>query len=160
MAFRFPVLAARRALAVAALAGLTMVAACGGDDSTGPSGDTYAMFSIDGQTLPIVEDDGAGNVYTLKSGSISLLANGTYTFRQTETYKPSGEPLETFVSGENGTYVISGSTLTTTSTHDFEDGVLTVVGTPEVTTATKTATQITAAVDDGGGGTITVIFKK
>lgn len=152
MPFRHSALIARRVLAVAAFAGLSMVTACG-SDSTGPKGDSYALFSVNAVTLPIVESDASG-VYTLKGGVLTLATNGTYTVRITETYKPTGGALETFVSGENGTWVLDGTTLTATSTHDYDNGNLTPSA-GDITVATKTATQIT--VDDGS---TVYIFKK
>lgn len=144
MSFRRHALTVRRALTVAAFAGLSAVAACG-SDSTGPSGDSYTLFSISGATVPIVQTDVSGT-YTLKSGIVTLAKNGTYTVRITETFKPTGSALETYVYGENGTWALAGETLTATPTQDYDNGTLTA-STSAPYTATKTATQIT--VDDG-----------
>ena len=148
----------RRAVAGVAFAGIATLAACG-KDSTGPSGDTYTLRTINGASLPITEGDEFGS-FTIKSGNISLKANGTYTARITMSFKFGDEPAETFVSGENGTYVISGSTITMTSTHDFEDGELTPSD-GAVVTGTKTATSITLSeTDPDTGETITLVFRK
>ena len=159
MSFRHSALLARRALTVAAFAGLTMVAACGGD-STGTKGDSYQLFSVDdgsgAQTVPIVVHDWdvTGDTYTLKGGTLTL-NDGKYTVRIIETYKASSSAsLETFTSGENGTYTLDGDVLTLTSTHDFENGTLTE-STGDVTVATKTATEISGDTPIGF-----VVFKK
>ena len=141
-----------------ALTGLAFTAvaafAIGCSDSSGPNGDVYALFSIDGTTLPINETFSDG-VASLKSGSVTLNGNGTYAVRFVETWDPTAGPVETTVYGENGTYELEGEVLTFTPTHDFEDGELFEVEFPETATATKTDTQITAEVDG-----FVYVFKK
>ncbi len=146
MVFRFSSMLTRRGFAGMALAGVLALGACGGDDSSGPSGTVYTLRSVDGASIPIVETDPTtGDVYTVKSGSLRLNSNGTYNGRVTETYKPSGQPLQTLTYGEDGTYVESGSTITFTSTHDVEGSVRTP-STGDVTTGTKSGSTLTLAV--------------
>ena len=143
---------ARRTVVATALAGVSLLAGCS-DSSSGPDGDSYALFSVDdgtgAQTIPIVVHDWdvTGDTYTLKSGTLTL-NDGKYTVRITETYKASSSAtLETYTSGENGTYVIDGSDITLTSTHDFDNGDLTPVDTPSVTTGTKEGNTLTFDID-------------
>ena len=158
MSFRLGIMA-RRAVTVAALAGVSLMSACG--DSSGPNSESYALYSVDegtgAQVLPIVGHDYfvTGDTYTLKSGTLNL-NDGKYTVRIVETYKASSTAaLETYTYGENGTYVISGADITLTSTHDFDNGDLTPVDVPSVTTGTKDGTTLTFDV----GGDI-YVFKK
>jgi hypothetical protein len=139
------------------LAGLTLTAvvafAAGCSDSSGPDGDVYKLFSVDGETVPITETFSDG-VVTLKSGTVTL-NNGKYTVRFVETWDPTVGTTETYVYGENGTYEEADGEITFTPTHDFEDGELFEVEFPETSTATRTDTELTAEVDG-----IIFIFRK
>lgn len=159
MSFRLGLLA-RRAVLAAALAGVSLMAACG--DSSGPDGDNYSLYSIDDAVLPIVGHDVfvTGDEDTIKGGSLNL-NGGKYTVRITETYKAPGAGLETTSYGENGTYEDDAGDLTLTKTHDYEDGELTAADTPEVNYAVRVGNTITAEYYDVDTDTYhTFVFKK
>ena len=99
----------------ACVALLLAAAACGGDKSVAPKRieGTYAMQSIDGQTLPMIyyDDPSAGQRLEVLSGSITLSADGTFSspwsFRVTDGGQ-TGPYSETCT----GSYTRSGNTIT------------------------------------------------
>ena len=145
MGFRSASLLFRRAMAGVALASVFALSACGGDDPKGPSGDVYRLSSIDDIEFPIDESDTEGRYRA--SGYLALQKNGTYNFRITESYDPASGPTVSETVGEDGTYVISGSQITFTPTHDIEGGERTPTTDDTPFTGTKTATTITVDVD-------------
>lgn len=105
----------RTFIRLAAIAVLALTAACGGGDDgvnepasiTG----TYNLETLDGQSPPIVVLDQPGFKVEIVSGNFVLAANMTFStnvvFRLTEDGQASTES-ETF----DGTYAVSGSTVT------------------------------------------------
>ena len=85
--------------------------------------------------------------------------NGNYTFRITTSFRPTGGSTETTTSGENGTYVIDGETITFTSTHAFVDGEL-IEFPGSVTVGTKVGDTITGDLELDDGTTATLVFNK
>jgi len=150
-------LISRRAFAVLALTSVVALGACG--DDGGPKGDSYRLFSVNSQPLPIVQTNEFGT-FSLKSGVLSLNSGGKYTVRVNTSLKPAGGAVQNSVNGENGTYVISGSTITLTPTHDFEDGVLTPSPDADPVSGTKTASSVTLNTPDFSGGFVTIVFQK
>ena len=147
MGFRSASLLFRRAMAGVALASVFALSACGGDDGpSGPSGDVYKLSSVDGTDFPIDETDAEGGRYRV-SGYVALQTNGTYNFRVTESYDPTSGPTLTETAGEDGTYTISGSTITFTPTHDVEGNTRTPAADTDPFVGTKTATTITVEQD-------------
>ena len=67
MSFRLSVLA-RRATAILAFAGISVMAACGGDDPTGPDGEVYTLYSVESAVVPVTVTDADGT-YSVKSGA-------------------------------------------------------------------------------------------
>jgi hypothetical protein len=108
----------RRVMVATALIASAFTAACGSDSSTGPSaGDVagaYPMASVRGFPVPHTFTDAAGSKLTIDGGSITIDANGTYALE----YKGKLNAM-TFDLTDEGTYTLSGSTLTFVS--DDED---------------------------------------
>ena len=140
----------RRTFATALL-GL-LLAACGGDKSSGPSGHagTYTLRTVNGSNVPftMVSIVVGGSVYKLEvlSGSITLNADGT--FSQTATFRETdGTDVTTESYPTSGTYTLSGTALTLNSS----DG--------ESLGGSLSGGAITF-VESDEGQTLTVVFRK
>ena len=112
-----------RSLRTLAALALTAVAACGGGD--GPTGNnqnavvgTYTLQTVNGSALPSTVALGPGESVTLRSGSVTLNADGSCTHRHDVAYTADGTTISdntTFVC----TYEVDGNTVVTT---DADDG--------------------------------------
>lgn len=104
----------RRIVVAGALAISALTAACGSDSATGPSetqvAGAYPMSTARGLPVPRTFTDAAGSKLTIEGGSMTIDANGTYALK----YKGKLNSL-TFDLTDEGTYVLSGSTMTFTS---------------------------------------------
>jgi hypothetical protein len=118
---------------------LTASFACGGDDdgTTGPDNShvgTFALSSINGQTLPFSLTDGTATI-TITSGSVAL--NADLSFRDVFAYTvQQGTSTESLTDTALGTYVRNGSDITFNATSPspgsyrmaFSSNTLTQVG--------------------------------
>jgi hypothetical protein len=90
-----------------------ITAACGSDSATGPSkvqvAGAYPMSTARGLPVPHTFTDAAGSKLTIEGGSMTIDANGTYALK----YKGKLNAL-TFDLTDEGTYALSGSTMTFT----------------------------------------------
>ena len=143
---------ARSLVAGVALAGVVVFTACG-KDKTGPSGDVYTLVSIDGNTLPYSETDAMGT-YTVKSGTLNLKPNGTYSFRAAVSYTFE-DNTQNLTVGEDGTYEQDGNSFTMTSTHDVY-GNDRHASTGDITTATLSGNTLTATSSEA----VVTVFTK
>ena len=110
---------ARPLLAVAACAAIATLAACGSDttNGTGPmdvSG-TYQLTTVNGSTLPFTIPNTPGHTIVITSATATLGTDHSYAISGTGT-ADGGDPEE--VVADHGTYAVSGSTVTFTSS-DF-----------------------------------------
>lgn len=78
---------------------------------------TYALHSIDGETLPVTVYELEGDFIRILSGSITLRADNTFTTSTTATYQLEGQ-AGTETNGVSGTFTRSGDTFQLTD----EDG--------------------------------------
>ena len=128
-----------RAARTVAVLGLSLAAACGGDDGPAAPADqvagTYTLRTVAGRQLPVTLVEEAGDKLELVSGALTLNTDGkfagTMTFRITEDGRVTTE-----TDGGGGTYTVSGGSVVLTA----EDG--------ERTTATRAGNSITFT-DDG-----------
>ena len=108
---------------VAAVAIAAITTACGSDSATGPTGadvaGAYPMAAVRGFSVPHTFTDGAGSKLTIEGGSISIDATGSYAL----AYKGKLNAL-TFDLTDEGTYSLSGSTMTFRS-DDTDDPLFT-----------------------------------
>ena len=104
----------RRIIVASALAISAITAACGSDSATGPSktqvAGAYPMSTARGLPVPRTFTDNAGSKLTIEGGSMTIDANGKYALK----YKGKLNAL-TFDLTDEGTYLLSGSTMTFTS---------------------------------------------
>lgn len=140
---------ARHATVLAFAASLATLAACGSDNkgTTGP-GDvtgTYALVSIDGESLPYTVPNNPDHTIVIQSGSVTLNSDHSYSIGGTGT-SDGGSPEQ--VIADAGTYSLSGSTVTFTST----------AHTPLTYTATATSTKLTETVPGGFAGSTNATF--
>ena len=152
--------AARGASALVLAASLVGTAACGKDKNSTGSGNngTYTLRTANGHNVPYeltvgtVNDPAGWGKVKFNSGSITLKSNGQYTSTGSVTLTlctgTTCQAPQTFSEPDNGTFTISGNTLTTTSA----DG--------EVSTATIGSNTITLTETDDEFGTITLVFRK
>lgn len=117
----------RRLAGLALTASALTTAACGGDDSTGPEptpadvSGTYVLTGLrslgnlggGGSGLPVTFVDGGGSTLTFSSGELTLSQDGTYGLEVEARFNTSDVLLE-----DEGTYEVSGSTITFTPTSD------------------------------------------
>ena len=142
----------RVARAVGALTFVAVVAtlaACGSDkkSSTGPTdvSGTYSLVTIDGSTLPYTVPNVPEHTIVITSGTIILNSDHSYTVGGTGT-SDDGDPQQ--VIADAGTYAVSGSTVTFTSS-----------STPgAIYTATATSTTLTATAPGGFAGSTNTSF--
>lgn len=121
--------------------------ACG--DSTGPKAieGIYALRTIGGNPLPAVIEQNRTEKNEITAGSITLGAGTTFTIKL--SLRTTAGSRVDMLSGEStGTWTRSGSTVTMNAT----DG--------EVTAAVVSGATLTVNVDDGGGGTVTWVFRR
>jgi len=146
---------ARHATVVAFAAALATLAACGSSNNgtTGPTDvtGTYALGSIDGQSLPYTVPNNPDHTIIIQSGTVSLNSDHSYSIGGTGT-SDGGSPEQ--VIADAGTYSLSGSTVTFTST----------ANSPLVYTATATSTTLTETVPGAFAGstnsTFTIVLNK
>lgn len=103
----------RSALAVTLL---SAAAACGDDTLTGVDADvfgTYTLASIDGLQLPYIYDDGA----SITGGRLELHSDGDIDGRIDGREPDGSDASDDF----EGTYRVSGTTITITLTDEGED---------------------------------------
>jgi len=140
-------------LALAAV--VATLAACGADKktSTGPTDvvGTYTVVSIDGNSLPFTVPDVPEHTIVVQSGTVVLNSDHSYTASGTGT-SDGGDPQQ--VIADVGTYSVSGSTVTFTSTSHSS----------LVYTGTTTSTTLTAVLPGGFAGStdasFTFVFNK
>jgi len=106
----------RPLLAVALCAAVATLAACGSDttNGTGPmdvSG-TYALTTVNGSDLPFTIPNTPEHTIVITSATATLGADNSYTISGQGT-EDGGDPEE--VVADAGTYSVSGSTITFTS---------------------------------------------
>jgi hypothetical protein len=106
--------------------------ACGNDDKspTGPGAiaGTYTLDRVDGNALPVTLFEGLVDVdgtpvqlrIELTGGTMTLAANNTFSGNLTARVSAPGSPSETENLPVTGTYTVSGSSITLTSS-DPED---------------------------------------
>jgi hypothetical protein len=103
------------------LVGLLVVAiACGGDASTGPSGDvsgTYDLKTINGMPLPFVFPPSGGTTTTITSSVLVLAGNGTYS-EQIGVKAVTGTTTSTSTITELGTWTAFNGAITFTDHTD------------------------------------------
>lgn len=139
----------RRAAALALVASVATLAACGSDNngSTGP-GDvsgTYALATVDGDPLPYTVPNNPEHTIVVQSATITLGSDHSYTVTGTGT-SDGGDSQQ--VLADAGTYTLSGSTVTFTSTS--HSGA--------IYTATATSTKLTVAAPGGFAGSTDTSF--
>jgi hypothetical protein len=116
------------------LAGVALLAACGGDGGpTGPNPTTtvitggYTLQTVNGNTLPwrflVVGNDWA----EITSGSGNINSDGTYSMRVNYRVRESGQE-STFSETSTGTYVRNGNAITFTDAADGSRASGTVSG--------------------------------
>jgi hypothetical protein len=110
---RFP-RAFQRAMLAGVLTAAFAVAGCSSDSSTGPSiprqlPGAYPMATAEGLAVPHTFTDGAGSKLTIQGGSLTMTSGGTFSL----SYKGKLNAL-TFDLSDEGTYVVSGTTVTFT----------------------------------------------
>lgn len=132
---------------VAAFAAIALIAACGGDATTGPSSSSsnpvgsYTMTTVNGKAVPTsLFADGAFS-YDITGGTMKLTSDGKFSavtnYRQTV---PGS--VEMFVDSIAGTWTQSGSSLQmtiadgSTATATFDKSSLTLSATDEGVTMT------------------------
>ena len=107
---------------------LAFAALACGDSSTDPNNGsvvgTYALVSVNGHTLPAVDDNGN----TISAGSVTLRGDNSFTVSETS----AGDQQTT-----TGTYSVSGNSITFTPSTPGDTGA---IGTFDGTTLTVDAT--------------------
>ena len=96
-------------------AGVIAVALAACSDSTGPSPDQlvglYNLFTIDGASLPVVVDQVGEDKAEVTMGTVTLDEDGTFG-DVTELRITEGGVVTTEVQATQGTWTVSGSTVT------------------------------------------------
>ncbi len=139
----------RFAAALVFVALTAALAACGSakKTTTGPTDvtGTYSLATVDGNTLPYTVPNVPDHTIIVQSGTIILNSDHSYTVGGTGT-SDGGEPQQ--VIADAGTYSLSGSNLTfTSSAHP-----------PAVYTATATSTTLTVIAPGGFAGSSNTSF--
>jgi len=135
------------ALALAAV--VATLAACGSDNTgvTGPTdvSGTYSLASVDGNALPFTVPNNPNHTVVVQSATVTLGTDHSYTIGGTGT-SDGGDPEQ--VIADAGTYTLSGSTVTfTSSTHATL-----------IYTATATSTTLTEIVPGAFAGSTNTSF--
>jgi len=99
-------------------------------------------------TIITVEEQGISVTMTITITGTLTLTETTFTFSETVTFAISGLAETTETEADNGTYTISGSTMTLVSDDETED--------PETGTISVSGSQLTIDFPDD----FTVVFKK
>ena len=112
---------------------IAMLAACG-SDSSGPANDAdvsgqYNLVTVDGHALPDTVPN-TEHVLVIAAASVLFSDNGTYEASVTGTDDDSEEQE---IAADNGTFVISGNTITLHSAVFFTTYQATVASNDEVT---------------------------
>ena len=96
-------------------AGVIAVALAACRDSTGPDTDelvgSYNLFTIDGASLPVIVDQIGEDKAEITMGTVTLDENGTFG-DATEIRVTEGGVVTTEVQSTQGTWTVSGSTVT------------------------------------------------
>jgi hypothetical protein len=100
-------------------AALAVTTACGGDSSTGPSSvaGTYSLTTVNSAPLPYVFLNDASGKIEITSDVYVISDNGTYTNPTIIRSTISGE-VTTDTLTSNGTYTVSGNSITLTDASD------------------------------------------
>jgi hypothetical protein len=135
------------ALAVAAV--LATLAACGSDNKgvTAPTdvSGTYSLVTVNGNALPFTVPNNPSHTIVIQSGTVTLGTDHSYTVAGTGT--SDGGAAEQVIA-DDGTYTLSGSTVTfTSSSHSSL-----------IYTATATSTTLTEAVPGAFAGSTNTSF--
>ena len=118
-------------------------------DKTGEDFGQAGLTITAGEPTTItVEEQGISITITITITGTLTLTETTYTFSETVTFAISGLPETTETEADNGTYTISGSTMTIVSDDEAED--------PETGTISVSGSQLTIDFEDD----VTVVFKK
>lgn len=148
-------LLARPLLALALAATLASVAACGSDNNggTGPIdvAGSYQLTTVNGSTLPYTIPNTPEHTIIITGATGTLGADHSYTISATGT-EDGGNPGE--VVADNGTYSVSGSTVTFTST-PFGGASFIAVATSGTLTAT-----VPGAFAGSSSASFTLVFEK
>lgn len=141
---------AARPVSVLALATVVAtLAACGAakKTTTGPGNvvGTYSLATIDGSALPYTVPNNPSHTIVIQSGTVTLNSDNSYTIGGTGT-SDGGDPQA--VIADAGTYALSGSTVTFTST--AHPGL--------IYTGTATSTSLTETVPGGFAGSTNTSF--
>ena len=115
---------------VAILTTAVIAGACG--DSTSPKGNDfagrYALFSLDGSTLPLTLYEDPTIRLTLQSGALTLNTDKTFIEEVHVDVAANGFPTPPELLTCNGTFVRSGNTFTMTSTASDQCDAYTATG--------------------------------
>ena len=109
-----------KAVKLLAIALVTVIAACGGDSSGGPTGPgqtsatptgSYDISTVNAKALPFtVFSDTGGYKWEVTAGSFGLTADGKYTAKWTFRQTIAGR-VDTFVDSTFGTWSLTGTTV-------------------------------------------------
>ena len=137
----------RRHAVAAALAAITLLAACGGDSGSNPGGSVvgnYVLKSVDGGALPVTIYSDPSLKVELLDESLALQSDGKYSIAAHVRTTENGQ-VATSTEQDSGTYTVSGSTLAFVSTD------------PEVGSATGSVDGSTLTVRSG---TTVLVFQR
>jgi hypothetical protein len=144
---------ARFARAAVAAAAVALLAACGGDNSTGPQNanvaGTYNLTTVNGAALPYTVPHTTGTEI-VEEASATLNADSTYSVLATGTVDGSTSTI----AADAGHYTVSGSQVTFTSTI-----ISSAQYTASATSSTLTAT-IPGAFVGSSDISFTLVFAK
>ena len=105
----------------AALAGVALMLAACGNDTTAPSptpariAGTYSLTMVDGRPLPFLAIDLGAYRVNVVSGNLLLRADGTYTYDVSHRTEDSGN-VRTGTDTDGGVWTLEDRTVTLTST--------------------------------------------
>ncbi len=145
MRSRLAILRNRLIFAVA----VPLVAACSSATSPSSLAGTYALTSIDGGAMPYEYPPAQGDTTWIRQGSV-VLTTSTWSFQVSIDISLAGQHTSA-TEADSGTYVVSGNTLTMTSSSG---------GTPTPATASGNTITVTADGLASGGGALTLVFTK
>jgi len=108
----------RRTLRLVLVLVSALAAACSGDGPTGSSEErvagTYTMTQVNGQNLPMTVFQSSAGRVEVTSGTLVLRADRSYTETVQIRIIPVGESARNDQAIENGTYTMSGTSITFT----------------------------------------------